>query len=146
MPYQKVTMIEDLPELDQVDVNSQSVAQPGYPDGGKKLTRFIRHSNIDSIPPESGMQMYSQPYQGGGEDEGYGIPTGMDQTMRQHYRQKISEPYESGNSFTCHDMYNHVNGCHICQRFYKTDNTVYLIIIAILIVACALLSKKVLNV
>lgn len=141
MPYQKVTMIEDLPELDQVDVNSQTVAQP--PDPDLKLRRFIRNTT-QNMPPESGMQMYSQAYDAENE---YGIPTTMDQTMGPHYRPKIMEPYTcSETTITCQDVYGHVKECHICQRFYKTDNTIYFIIIAILVIACALLSKKVLNV
>jgi len=145
MPYQKVTMIEDLPELDQVDVNSQSIAQPNNSEAGRKLARFIRQST-GNMPPESGMQLYSQPYGGGDDNDGYGIPVTMDQNMGSHYSPKIMESYGQHQSFSCHDMYNHVKECHICQKFYKTDNTIYLIIIAILVIACALLAKKVLNV
>ena len=142
MPYQKVTMIEDLPELDQIDVNSQSIAQP--PDSGRKLGRFIRQTN-QNMPPESGMQMYAQAYN---EDSEYGIPTAMDQSMGPQYRPKIMESYGGGGpmTITCQDVYGHAKECHICQRFYKTDNTMYIIIIAILIITCALLAKKVLNV
>jgi hypothetical protein len=146
MPYQKVTMIEDLPELDQVDVNSQSIAQPESSEMGRKINRFIR-SNVKNLPPESGMQLY---YQSGVEDDdtGYGIPVMMDQSQNvaSNYRPAISESYCNNNPVCCQDMYNHVKDCYICQKFYKTDNTIYLIIIAILVIACALLAKKVLNV
>ena len=143
MPYQKVTMIEDLPDLNQIDIESQSSQPRGEQEQERKLNRFIRHGHNGNFPPESGMQMYPQEQ---GDNNGFGIPTSMEPQYRPKISHEIMEPYDNQQSLHCGDMYNHVKGCHICQRFYKTDNTVYFIIIAILIIACALLAKKVLNV
>ena len=151
--YQKFTRIEELPELQQVEPIQQSVAQPEYAtnqgDVHPKLQRFIRPQShgMPVTPVEYYDQNVGQP-----EEEAYsGLPPSSFDLTR-GYKPKqvpspIMEPYEPEHShYNCKDLYGHVKECDICKRFYKTDNTVYLIIIAILIIACALLAKKVMNV
>jgi hypothetical protein len=46
---------------------------------------------------------------------------------------------------TCLEIADHVGSCPICSRFYKNDNTVYIIAIVILAIICILLLKRVLN-
>ena len=130
MPYQKVTLIEDLPELEQVEKNENHIQD-------NRVRRFLRSgTNINNLPQQSGMyneppQMYEPP---------------QIQPPPVHYRdEKIVETYTPPKIY-CQDVYEHINECKICQKFYKTDNTVYLIIIAILTLVCALLLKKVLKV
>ena len=45
----------------------------------------------------------------------------------------------------CKQISNHVNDCDICKQIYSNDKTVYIVIIAILLVIIALLSKKAFN-
>jgi len=148
MPYQKVTMIDDLPDLDQIDPMSQ--AQPMV-----AKQRGIRTTDrVGSIPQESGMSYYQQPtpdiYESqspySGENPMY------DRDLGRNYRPKsgpLFEPYESMAvkpcEYNCKCIYEHVKECDICKRFYRPDTTPYLIIILILIIACAMMGKKLFN-
>jgi hypothetical protein len=159
--YQKFTRIEELPDLQQVEPIQQSVAQPEYAmsqgEVHPKLQRFIR-GNAHGMPTTNLPIEYYEQDTGNfqSEDDAYsGIPPGGFELTR-GYKPKqvpsivsppIMEPYEPDHShYNCRDLYGHVKECDICKRFYKNDNTLYLVIIAILLVACALLAKKVMNV
>jgi hypothetical protein len=58
----------------------------------------------------------------------------------------VNELIENFSSCDCRTVYDHISSCPICKKFYVNDNTVYLIIIAILVVVCALLLKRVLHI
>lgn len=137
MPYQKVTFLDDLPDIDTMEEKPNT-------------SRYIRNSH--SAPPESGMSMYAQPppMLNNNYDPMYAPPTRMDYNMASNYRPSYEEQFEppanSASSCNCQDLYNHYNDCPVCQKFYRNDCTVYLVIIAILMITCALLAKKVLNV
>jgi hypothetical protein len=131
MPYQKVTLIEDLPELEQVEKTENNIQDD-------RVRRFLRPgSNIKNLPQQSGMYIDQQ------------LPPQMQMPPQMppvyHRDEKIVETY-TPPKICCQDVYEHINDCQICKKFYKTDNTVYLIIIAILTLVCALLLKKVLKV
>ena len=163
--YQKFTRIEELPELQQIEPMQQSVAQPEYAtsqgDVHPKLQRFIRPQSHGMPMTNLPVEFYEQaPGHFETEDMAYsGNPPGA-YDLSQGYRSKqvpinVSppamksnmEPYEPDHShYNCRDLYGHVKECDICKRFYKSDSTVYLVIIAILLVACALLAKKVMNI
>ena len=159
--YQKVTPIDQLPELHQVDSEFQpEVQQPEYSSSlgqvNPKIKRFIRqNSPVVNEPHDedtgTNFQTADQAYS---ESSLYGS-----KDLSRHYKAvqhpyKLSppvmsymEPYELSQShYNCRDLYEHVKECDICKRFYRTDNTVYLVIIAILLIACALLAKKVMNI
>jgi len=138
MPYQKVTFLDDLPDIDTMELQKP------------KTSRYIRNSH--NAPPESGMSMYAQPPPtlNNNYDPMYTPPTHMAYNMGHNYRPTYEEPFEpqmnSTSSCNCQDLYNHYSECPVCQKFYRSDCTVYLVIIAILMITCALLAKKVLNV
>jgi hypothetical protein len=46
---------------------------------------------------------------------------------------------------SCLEIHSHIMDCPICSRFFKNDNTVYIIVIVILAIMCIMLLKKVLN-
>jgi len=164
--YQKVTPIDQLPELYQVDPIQQSVAQPEYGTSQgevhPKLQRFIRpQAHGMPVPPQ--IENYDQdPGNFQIMDDAYsGIPPSALDLKRVYKSKQVPynlspplmsnmEPYEpadhSHSHYNCKDLYGHVKECDICKRFYRTDNTVYLIIIAILLIACTLLAKKVMNI
>ena len=151
--YQKVTPIDQLPELHQVESEFQpEVQQPEYSTSPgqvhPKLHRFIRQNS----------PVVNQPYE---QDTGTNFQTADQAYSESLYDRKdlsrqykpvqhpmsYMEPYELGQShYNCRDLYEHVKECDICKRFYRSDNTVYLVIIAILLIACALLAKKVMNI
>lgn len=122
MTYQKVTFIDDLPELDQVNEDEERA---------NKVKRFVRNTrNIKDIDELSGMRQMSTQQQ-------LYIPS-QEPVMYEHEQKDVH--------ISCQDIFLHTSDCPICRRFYKQDNTVYLIIIGVLILTCALLFKKVLNV
>lgn len=55
-------------------------------------------------------------------------------------------PSYSPSSIDCRQVFDHISNCPICAKFYKHDNTIYIIVITILIITCALLLKRVLKV
>ena len=74
-------------------------------------------------------------------------------TSIEHYDQDQDQDQDnSGNNHGCHcdgmcckQISHHVNDCDICKQIYSNDKTVYIVIIAILLVIIALLSKKAFN-
>lgn len=128
MSYQKFTMIDDLPELEQISKSEQPVED-------ERTKRFIRNSqSISQLPEESGMSQprYEQQPVAISSPPVYQNEVLME-PMTQHY-------------ISCRDVYMHIETCPICKRFYKQDNTVYLVVIGILIILCILLIKKVLSI
>ena len=47
---------------------------------------------------------------------------------------------------TCSDVFIHIQKCPVCQKFYMSNNSLYIIIIVILAVVCILLMKKLGNI
>lgn len=113
--YQQVTMIDDLPNLDEIEATN-----PQY-------QKFIRNNHV--LPLESGMlaqQQYQEQYQ-----------------QIENIKPKIIENYKG--ELNCIDVANHIKNCPICSQIYNTDKTGYIILISILIIICFLLLKKVLE-
>ena len=63
----------------------------------------------------------------------------------QRQQQLQSHPEDYSSLLTCTDVYKHVSGCEVCNRLYSHDNTIYVVIILLLVVACLILSKKAFN-
>jgi hypothetical protein len=56
------------------------------------------------------------------------------------------EGYNRGNrELTCIEVANHIRSCPICSKIYDNDKSVYIIIIVILVIVCAILFKKVIE-
>lgn len=129
MTYQKVTFIDDLPELDQVNEDEDEVVDD-------RVKRFVRNNqNIKNIDERSGMSHRVKPY------------TPKTKTIQiPQAPEVVYEPPVKDCNVNCQEVFIHASDCPICRKFYKQDNTMYLVIIAILILMCALLFKKVLNV
>jgi|688.fasta_scaffold970835_1 hypothetical protein len=113
-----ITYIDDLPDLD--DLEQVNVYQETIPD---KYKKFIRNSS--QLLPESGMVSLHNPQSN-----------------------DISPQYKENNvtSMNCLDVHDHIIHCPICSKFFKFDNTVYIIAIVVLIIVCILLLKRVLDV
>ena len=141
-----VTMIDDLPDLEDLEsrqgihgwspnmmgVGQHVPFQHQGPPGGipDKFRKFIR-PNMGPPRPESGMAPY-----GGGPppQQEFFAPPQQEAPMR-----------PPAGSPTCLEIADHVGSCPICSRFYKNDNTAYIIAIVILAIICILLLKRVLN-
>ena len=150
MPYQKVTYLEDLPDIEEVD-NAQS-PHALSPDQTRLSKRFIRNTQTN-LHEMSGMSrnntpVYVENIQAGPPPQSFSSPPEQ-MIMNPQYvppnNQVIEVPAQLPITFSCQDIYHHINSCPLCKQFYKQDNTIYLVIIAILVVFCALLLKKVLG-
>jgi hypothetical protein len=116
------TMIDDL-DLEDLDA--------GPPPGNvpAKFQKFIRPPPL-SMHPESGM-----------------LPENSfaSQATEVAYEKEPEYIRPSKESPTCLEVADHVISCPICSKFYKNDNSIYIIAVAILSIICVLLLKRVLN-
>lgn len=144
-----VTYIDDLPDLEDLEsrggmhgpphgmqgVGEHSQFQHNGPPGGipAKFQKFIRNPGGMTPPPrESGMGSPQQ------QHEFFAPPPPPQQQQQEQYTPLSDSP-------NCLDVHSHVQACPICSRFFKNDNTVYIIAIVILAIICILLLKRVLN-
>lgn len=152
-----VTYIDDLPDIDEIDgmgqggYNGQYNSTHGnsHPDYNKAYSRPIQepsHTQLQAkvrqahVPPiESGMHIVPA-------NQGM-VNTSISQENYMPPPPPPSSPHQSihdGNS--CLAIAEHVKDCPICSKFYKNDNTVYIIVIVVLAIICILLLKRVLDI
>ena len=128
---QNVTFIDDLPDLEDLESRGgmQGVGQfqQGSGQVPDRYKKFIR-SSMGEPPSQSGMNPEFQP------------PQQFFQPPQQEVQVR-----PSSNSPTCLETHDHVQTCPICCRFFKNDNTMYIIAIVILAIICILLLKRVLD-
>ena len=129
-----VTLIEDLPDIEDMnDYQSTSVQTDN------KYQKFIR--NDHKIPNEAGMK----------PRQNYPIQQQYQQLPLQQRPEHMSNPdyYEpfkhSQSHVNCRDLVEHYESCPLCSKFFKTDYTLYIIIIIMLSITVIILLKKVLN-
>lgn len=125
---QAVTMLNDLPTLDELEGNNFPQHGAGLPPGqADKYNKYVRPTH--HMMPEAGMTQMNPPQQ---QIE----PMAMEQYHPQHLHMQMN----------CIDIANHVKDCPICSKFYDNNKTVYIIVIIVLVMVCLLLLKRVLNV
>jgi len=136
-----VTMIDELPEVDEMEAQEQhqrfpqEERQTGL--APEKYAKYIRTNR--EMYKGSGMERYEPP------QEQYD-PQGQGQQEVQQNIQYIDPPSKYAHiPHNCLDIASHVQDCPICSKFYNTDKTIYIIIIIILSLICLLLVKKLLN-
>ena len=62
------------------------------------------------------------------------------------YREMFRESYtHSHDNLNCLAIADHIASCPICSKFYNNDKTIYIIAIAVLLIVCLILTKKVLE-
>lgn len=147
----------DLIDLDELEHSNID------PFNNEKHRKYIRAS-IGSLPIQSGMNSnynqvfssnkYNLPengnghYQYQGQDQGH-YQQNQGQYQQNQYQQNQGQQnqgqYMLNDSPSCIDVHEHIQRCPICSRFFKTDNTIYIITIVILAIVCILLLKRVLN-
>lgn len=160
---QKVTPIEMLPDLEELEKGNFSIDHQGGsystatypgavmlpPSDVEKFGRYIR--GMHAMPHESGMTPYNQYHQAPQSQQilspSYG--TNIDE-----YDEKDTNKVTSSkpkytlpdDSPSCIDVANHLASCPICSRYYNNDKTIYIIAIIVLAVVCILLLKKVIDI
>ena len=153
---QKFTMIDDLPDLDDLEgpppyqsaVNQGQIRRSRYPGASMlpngqedKFAKFIRNGH--QVPDAAGMSsnIYQSP---------------VENSLHSRSAPIIEELYEKPpadtkryslpeNTPSCLDVAEHVANCPICSKFYNDDKSIYIIAIVVLAVICILLLKKVLD-
>ena len=152
--YQRnVTMIDDLPELSDMDVprphvnavRNSSIKDSRYepnmqgilPPDAANYMKYRR--GTAPIPNEAGMaspqQQVLQP----------GIPASS-MEAEQPNEPELTPIQRAAAGPSCLQVADHIQHCPICSKFYKNDRIVYIIVIVILTIICLLLLRKVLNV
>lgn len=118
--YTKLSELDGDPPL-----NSDEMSQDS-----PRLRKFIRGSH--NPPSESGMETDNGSMYAGGA---LNPPPQMQQMMQQMMQRPIS----------CIEISEHISQCPICSKFYSPDNTIYIVLIVILVVLCLMLLKKIVN-
>ncbi len=141
MPMPNVTLIENLPELSDIENSfgggggrsgergdDPSGMGGGNNRGADKYIRKLKRENFQNTPYENNQYIVEQP----------------------RYEEMFESPSTSQSQgspqFTCLDVCNHIKGCPLCSKFYNNDNSLYIIIIIALLILVIILTKKVLNV
>ena len=146
-----VTYIDELPDLEDLEsrpgmqggpmmgVGQHTPFQHHGPPGGipEKYKKFIRNP-MGPPPPGSGMNPYNQQHQ----QEFFPPPFPPQQFSPPQQNTQTRPPNDSPS---CLEIADHVGSCPICSKFYKNDNTIYIITIIMLAIICILLLKRVLN-
>lgn len=126
-----VTMIEELPNLEDIDggggyIERQIMDRPNLQDD-----RFQKHIRpTHRIDPQAGM-------------ENAAMAAGHEEMM---YQQPMLPQLPVHMTYNCVDVSKHIQDCPICSKFYHDDKSVYIIVIILLCIVCLLLLKRVLNV
>lgn len=120
-----------------------------------RYNKFIRNNNFNKIPEDAGMNFSksnpyinssSQYYQSSNplrEQSSFLNENEIDNSSFMINQNKY--PDHLSNT-TCIQVAEHIRDCPICCKFYKNDNTVYIIVIIILSIMCLLLLKRVLDI
>lgn len=155
-----VTMIEDLPDIEELDNNSQQMELNGLnmipASESSKFQKFIRNNNNHNFHESSGMnnnrmiQSYN-PYKVGYNNNmnqgSYIDSINVPNYQYPNVNQPFYEPYENVkmNPTNCLDVADHATNCPVCSKLYNNDKTVYIITIVILSIICILLLKRILD-
>ena len=171
---QKFTMIDDLPDLDDIETPGPSPYHSGArssqirgsrypgasllpPEQEAKYAKFLRQRN--PILRESGMSSRGPshgphgPYGAHGphgphEPHGFHEPQRGIPTIEESYEKQSDEIKQYAmpdNTPSCLIIAEHIANCPICSKFYNDDRTIYIIAIIVLAVICILLLKKILS-
>ena len=136
---ERYTLIDNLPDVSEIDEHSQNNEQ-NY---SGKYGKFIRQSN-QQLPSESGMIPKKQMIKNNHFDDNDNDNDNQNNHYNKQFIQRLSN--QSQYEPSCIDVCNHINSCPLCSKFYNNDKTAYIIIIIILTVICLLLLKKILNI
>ena len=135
MPYERFNKPSNATLIEDLDAPQRSFQQPQYQQPA--TDKYIRSSH--QSPVESGMNTYNQH-----TTENFAL---YEQPIAP--QQMTSVPVMSNMSSipgpTCPEIYMHIMNCPVCRRMYGQEtrpNMIYICIIFILLVFCALLFKK----
>lgn len=134
--YGGVTAIEDLNGFTDIEkmeqMASSKMKQPHVPP--------VSSGMVSQQPSQQLIQQIEQQQ----PISSPGYPQGM--MMSSSYVDMDNESIkEVKANLNCLDVCDHIKTCPICTKFYKNDNTVYIVVIIVLIIISLLLLKNVLD-
>ncbi len=134
---EKFTIIDDLPDIDDLESGSSYNGGPPRPDqpSDANLAKYIRNNH--SPNNNSGMNPQNMSRQ-----MPISEPMNMGMVMPP---QPQMDQLRSVGAPTCLDIAEHVANCPVCSKLYNNDKTVYIFAIVVLIIICLLLLKRVLE-
>lgn len=166
MSRNNVTMIDDLPYLEDLENASYMNMNGVPPTEMKQVSKFIRDTAYNP-PVESGMYMGNNQQPAGHHHHQppryskIGVGNVAPQQQQPPTAMMISEPFAEGGeegyrhntnhqmhrilSLSCVDVAEHATNCIVCSKLYNTDTTLYVIVISILLLTVVILMKKVLD-
>lgn len=149
MNRNNVTMIDNLPDIDDIESKSFMTGVPSAE--MKQVSKFIRDTTY-SPPYESGMSAYSSNNnrvvaQQQQQQPRVQLPSLPPPPLPQSAQLPGEEQqhHRIMSSLSCIDVAEHAANCIVCSRLYNTDMTVYIIVISILLLTIVILIKKVLD-
>ena len=146
MSRNNVTMIDDLPYLDDIERKSYMTGVPSSE--MKQVSKFIRDTTYNP-PFESGMaynQVQQQQQQIQQQIQLPPPPPPQPIEGFQHNQEHMKqENFHRILSLSCVDVAEHASNCIVCSRLYNNDMTLYIIVITILLLTIVILIKKVLD-
>lgn len=141
MNRKNVTMIDDLPYLDDLATN-----QILPPNSDINFSKYIRNTAFNP-PSEAGMLNRQQP-----PPQFPQPPPQLPQPPQMYpQQQQIQFEPEIDNTdlpqraISCVNVAHHASNCIVCSKLYTNDRTNYIIIIILLLTICVMLFKKILD-
>ena len=132
---EKFTIIDDLLDIDDLESSSSYSGVRNQQPTSEQVNKHIR--TAFKSHNASGMTMDQHQGQ---------IPHGQMPHGQMSQEPMYNVPqFRSVGAPTCLDIADHVSQCPICSKFYNNDKTLYILAIAILMVICILLFKRVME-
>lgn len=140
MNRKNVTMIDDLPFLDDLTTNQI------LPHSDINYSKYIRNTSFNP-PLEAGMLNKPKP----------SSPEKLPQLPKQQHQQLDYQPQFQDIQFepemenipmipiSCVNVAHHASNCIVCSKLYTNDRTNYIIVIILLLTICVMLFKKILD-
>lgn len=152
MSYGNITMLGDLPNLEDIEGGGMGVGNPsGHNSQPNPSFRMESHIMERPNPNDEKFQKYIRPGHQMMANAGMGLnnppPTHIEHYDEQVMQMPVQAPSQPQYPIhNCLDIARHIQDCPICSKFYNNDKTVYIIVIILLTIVCLLLLKRVLNV
>lgn len=149
--YRKnVTMIDDLPELEEGMPKPPMQAQDQRPQDMKFVQKFLRDTSnkgmgkYEEHQQQIQQQMQQYPIQNPLKNNLINLP--MERPTLNIYSQEgeIIEPPTQKSFITCVEVMQHIKECPVCTKIYKdNDKSLYIVVIVILGLVCLILMKRI---